>query len=61
GEGLLEFVERPVALLRKVPGSTFVCQPVENELVIEVGKAQEGLNVLYLPGFRPVTDSFDFF
>ncbi|KIO14821.1 hypothetical protein M404DRAFT_119745, partial [Pisolithus tinctorius Marx 270] len=60
GEGLLEFVERLVALLRKIPGSTFACQLVENELVIKIGEAQEGLNVLYLLGLRPVTDSFDF-
>ncbi|KIO04278.1 hypothetical protein M404DRAFT_143698, partial [Pisolithus tinctorius Marx 270] len=62
GEGLLEFIERLVALLRKVPGSTFVyhyVQIVKNELAIEIGEAQEGLNVLYLPGLRPVADSFD--
>ncbi|KIO14427.1 hypothetical protein M404DRAFT_121029, partial [Pisolithus tinctorius Marx 270] len=60
-EGLLEFIERLVALLRKIPGSTFACQLVKDEPAIEVGEAQEGLNVLYLPGLRPVADSFDFF
>ncbi|KIN96843.1 hypothetical protein M404DRAFT_162179, partial [Pisolithus tinctorius Marx 270] len=62
-EGLLEWIERPAALLRKVPGSTFAyhyVRVVKNEPAIEIGEAQEGLNVLYLPGFRPVADSFDF-
>ncbi|KIN98971.1 hypothetical protein M404DRAFT_156497, partial [Pisolithus tinctorius Marx 270] len=47
GEGLLEFVEGLVALLREIPGSTFACQPVKNEPAIKIGETQEGLNVLY--------------
>jgi hypothetical protein len=31
-----------------------------NELVIEVGKAKEGLNVLHFAWFRPILDCLDF-
>ena len=60
---------RLLALVGEVPRGIFLSKPsqrnhnigvIEYELVIEVHKAQEGLYVLYLSGFRPIANCFDF-
>jgi len=68
-EGVLESIERVSTVLREVPRSILPGEPgkrdhnvqvVEDELAVEIGKAQEGLDVLHLSRFRPVGDSLDF-
>src|SRR5438128_11510164 len=68
-EGLFEGVERTPTLLGKVPRGVLSGEPSEgdhdvgvivNETTIEVGEAQEGLDVLYPSGLRPVADGLDF-
>jgi len=67
-EGMLESVERVSTVLREIPRSILPGEPgegnhnigvVEYEPVVEVGKAQEGLDVLHLSRFRPVGDGLD--
>ncbi|KIN96141.1 hypothetical protein M404DRAFT_164052, partial [Pisolithus tinctorius Marx 270] len=64
-EGILQVEEGGVTLLGKVPRSTLLHEVSEwnddvrvviNELLIEICKAKERLDVLHLPQFRPVTD-----
>jgi len=68
GEGVLESIERASTVLREVPRSIFPGEPgkwnhnirvVEDEPAVEIGKAQEGLDVLHLSRFRPVRDGLD--
>ncbi|KIN95626.1 hypothetical protein M404DRAFT_165337 [Pisolithus tinctorius Marx 270] len=68
-EGILQAEESRVALLRKVPRSTLLCEVSEwnddvrvviNESPIEICEAKEGLDVLHLPQLRPVTDCLNF-
>jgi len=60
-EGMLESIERMLTVLREVPKSIFLGEPgkrdhnvrvVEYKLAVEIGKAQEGLDVLHLSRFR---------
>ena len=69
-EGYFEGVERTPTLLGKVPRGVLSGEPSEgnhdigvivNELMVEVGEAQEGLDILYPSGLRPVADGLDFF
>ena len=62
-------VERTPTLLRKVPRGVLLGEPSEgdhnvgviiNELTIETGEAQKGLDILYPSGLRPVADGLDF-
>jgi len=68
GEGVLESVEGTSTVLREVPRSIFPgelgerdhnVRVVEYKPAVEVGEAQEGLDVLYLSRFRPVGDGLD--
>ena len=68
GEGVLESIEGTSTVLGEVPRSVFPGEPgkrdhdvrvVEYKLVVEVGGAQEGLDVLHLSRFRPVGDGLD--
>jgi len=68
GEGMLESVEGTSTVLGEVPRSVFPGEPgkwdhdvrvVEDKPVVEIGEAQEGLDVLYLSRFRPVVDGLD--
>jgi len=67
-EGMFERIERMSTVLREVPRSVFLGEPgkrdhdvrvVEDKPAVEVGKAQEGLDVLHLSRFRPVGDGLD--
>jgi len=67
-EGVLESIEKTSTVLREISRSIFPgelgerdhdVQVVEYKLVVEVGKPQEGLDVLYLLRFRPVGDGLD--
>jgi len=62
---VLESIKSVLTVLGEDPRSIFPGEPgkrdhnvrvIENELAVEVGKSQEGLNVLYLSRFRPVED-----
>ena len=68
-EGVLESIERALTVLREVPRSVFPGEPgkrdhdvrvVEDKPAVEIGEAQEGLDVLYLSRFRPARDGLDF-
>ena len=68
-KGLLQSIERLSALVGEVPRGIFPSKPsqrnhnirvIEYELAVEVREAQEGLYVLYLFGFRPIANCFDF-
>ena len=68
-KGLLQPIERLSALIGEVPRGIFPSKPsqgnhnigvIEYEPAVEVCKAQEGLYVLYLSGFRPIANCFDF-
>ena len=64
-----QLVECIVAFVGEVPPQVFLgesCQRDHNirvsmdELVIEISKAKEGLNVLHFAWFRPILDCLDF-
>ena len=66
GEGMLESIERSMTLLREVPRSIFPgelgqgnhdVRVIKDKLAVKVCEAQEGLDILHLARFRPVTDS----
>ena len=68
-EGYFEGAERMPTLLRKVPRGVLSGEPSEgnhdigiivNESTVEVGEAQERLDILYPSGLRPVADGLDF-
>jgi len=68
-EGMLESVEGTSTVLGEVPRSIFPGEPgkrnhdvqvVEYKPAVEIGKVQEGRDVLHLSRFRPVGDSLDF-
>ena len=68
-EGLFQSIERMLALVSEVSRGIFPSKPsqgnhnigvIEYELAVEVCKAQEGLYVLYLSGFRPIANCFYF-
>ena len=68
-EGYFEGIERTPTLLGKVPRGILSGEPSEgnhnvgviiNELTVEVGEAQKGLDILYPSGLRPVADGLDF-
>ena len=68
-ERLLEGVECLATSRGEVPWSILAREAskgngdsgvVPNEASIEVSKPEEGLNILNLPGFRPIQDSLDF-
>ena len=63
GEGFLQLVKGSLACIREVPGGIFPSQlsqgdhdvrVVKYELTIEIREAEEGLNVLYFLGLRPL-------
>jgi len=65
---VLESIEGVSTVLGENPGSIFLgelgkrdhdVQVVEYKPAVEVGEAQEGLDVLYLSRFRPVGDGLD--
>ena len=69
GEGSLQRHESRVALIREVPKSSFTSEAGEqngdfgvfqNKTPIEIDKAQEGLDVFNLSGFRPILNDLDF-
>ena len=69
GEGMFESIERMSTVLGEIPRSILPGEPgegnhnvgvIEYETSVEVGEAQEGLDVLYLTRFRPVQDGLDF-
>ena len=68
-KGLLQSIERLSALVSEVPRGIFPSKlsqrnhnigVIEYEPGVEVREAQEGLYVLYLSGFRPIANCFDF-
>ncbi|KIM65167.1 hypothetical protein SCLCIDRAFT_113717 [Scleroderma citrinum Foug A] len=77
-KGLLQSIERLLALVGEVPRGIFASKPnlrrpsldtsqgnhnievIEYESAVEVHEAQEGLYVLHLSGFGPITNCFDF-
>ena len=68
-KGLLQSIERLSTLVGEVPRGIFPSKPsqrnhnigvIEYELAVEVREAQEGLYVLYLSGFGPIANCFDF-
>src|SRR5467141_1183935 len=57
-----------MALIGKVPGGTLTGKTCKwnsdfgisvNEMMVEVGKTEEGLNILDFPGFGPILDNLD--
>src|SRR5467141_3198581 len=57
-----------MALIIKVPRGTLVVKTRKrnsdfrisiNEMMVEVGKTEEGLNILDFPGFGPILDNLD--
>ena len=69
GEGFLQQCESGVALIGEVPSSSFISEAGEwngdfgvfqNKMPIEIGKAQEGLDVFNLLGFWPILNDLDF-
>ena len=69
GEGFLQQCESRAALFGEVPSSSFTSEVGEwnggfrvfwNEMLIEIGKAQEGLDVFNLLGFGPILNDLDF-
>ena len=68
-EGFLQQCESRLALIGEVPSSTFMSEMSEqngdfgvfwNKTPIEIGKAQKGLDVFDLLGFRPILNDLDF-
>src|SRR5882724_7379182 len=69
GESLFKCFKGGMALIRKVPEGTLVGEARKwngdfgisvNEMMVEIGKTKERLNVLDFPGFWPVLDDLDF-
>ena len=69
GEGFFQRHESRAALIGEVPSGTFPSETGEqnsdfrvfwNEMSIEIGKAQEGLDVFDPSGFRPILNDLDF-
>ena len=68
-EGLLQPIKGTSTVLREVPGGIFPSKlsqwdhnirVIEYEVMVEVCKAKEGLDVLHLAVFRSITNSSDF-
>ena len=68
-EGLLQPLEGTSTVLGEVAGGIFLSKPsswdhnikvVEYEATVEVCEAEEGLDVLHLVWFGPITNSSDF-
>ena len=58
-----------MALIREIPSSSFASEVGEwnsdfrvcwNEMLVEIGVAQEGLDVFNLSGFGPILNDLDF-
>ena len=69
GDGLFQQHESGAALIREVPSSTFTSETGErnsdfrvfwNKMLIEIGKAQERLDIFDLSGFGPILNDLDF-
>ena len=69
GEGLFQQCESGAALIREVPSSTFTSEMGEwngdfrvfqNKMSIEIGEAQERLDIFDLPGFKLILNDLDF-
>ncbi|KIM68358.1 hypothetical protein SCLCIDRAFT_105412, partial [Scleroderma citrinum Foug A] len=59
-EGLLQLIEGTSTVLREVPGGIFPSEVVEYESMVEIREAKEGLDVLHLVWFGPITSGSDF-
>ena len=68
-EGFFQQCESRAALVREVPSGTFTSEMGErnsdfgvfqNKMPIEIGEAQEGLDVFDLSGFGPILNDLDF-
>jgi len=66
---MLESIESASTVLGEDPRSIFPGElgkrnhnvgVIENEPAVEIGKSQEGLDVLYLTRFRPIRDGLYF-
>ena len=69
GKGLFQRRESGAAFIGEVPSSTFTSETGEwngefgvflNKMLIEIGEAQEGLDVFDLLGFGPILNDLDF-
>ena len=69
GEGLFQQCESRAALIGEVPTSSFMSEAGEfngdfgvfqDKTLIEIGKAQEGLDSFNILGFRPILNDLDF-
>ena len=58
-----------MALIGEMPSSSFACEAdeqnsdlgvLQNETPVEIGKAQEGLDVFNLSGLGPILNDLDF-
>ncbi|KIM65442.1 hypothetical protein SCLCIDRAFT_112672 [Scleroderma citrinum Foug A] len=57
GKGLLQGIESGVTLIREWNNNVGI---IMDEMTVEVGKSEEGLDVLHFTRFWPVLDSLDF-
>src|SRR5882724_10066979 len=69
GESLFKCLKGGMALIGEVPGGTLAGKTCEwdcdfgisiNETMVEIGKAEEGLNVLDFSWYWPILDNLDF-
>ncbi|KIK19890.1 hypothetical protein PISMIDRAFT_106759, partial [Pisolithus microcarpus 441] len=59
GESFLEAIERGPTNFGEVPRGILLCEMITDKSMVKVGKAKEGLNVLYYMRFRPVSDGLN--
>src|SRR5882724_5775581 len=68
-KGFFKYFKGRMALIGKVPGGTLAGKTCKwnsdfrisiNEMMVEIGKTEEGLDVLDFLGFWPVLDDLDF-
>src|SRR5882724_5798075 len=69
GESLFKCFEGRMALIREMPGGTLVGKTCKwncdfgisvNEMTVEIGKAEERLNILDFSWYWPILDDLDF-
>ena len=69
GESLFKCLKGGMAVIREMPGGTLAGETHErdcdfrisvNEMMVEIGKAEEGLNVLDFSWNWPILDNLDF-
>ena len=70
GKSLFKCFKGRMALIGKVPGCTLAGEACKwngdfrisvNETTVEIGKTKERLDILDIPGFRPVLDNLDLY